>query len=122
MLPASIRRPFESQQITPGTTDVRDIGFTGDYGNRRRLTGEIIPRNSFKAPALHRVDMRFQQRIPMGRRVKFDAQVEVFNLFNRFNPSGYTTNELNINYGKPTESSNIAYAPRVFQFGFRSTF
>ena len=47
---------------------------------------------------------------------------KVFNLFNRFNPNGYTTNESNINYGKPTESGNIGYSPRVFQFGFRSTF
>ena len=132
-----------SQQLTPGTTDTRDLGSNGDYANRKRVSGEIIPRNTVKAPNLHRVDMRFQQRIPLGGRVRMDAQVEVFNLFNRFNPSGYIANESNINYdtsvtgytvaglmfghkwerGKtPQESANIAYAPRVMQFGFRMTF
>jgi hypothetical protein len=112
----------ESQQITPGTTDLRDLGDDGDYPNRLRASGEIIPRNSLKGPDMHRVDMRFQQRIPLGSRVRFDAQVEVFNVFNRFNPSGFVTNEQNIRFGEPTESSNIAYAPRVLQLGFRMTF
>jgi hypothetical protein len=66
--------------------------------------------------------MRFQQRIPLGSRVRLDGQFEVFNAFNRFNPSGYVTNESNIRFGEPTTSTNIAYAPRVIQLGFRATF
>jgi hypothetical protein len=109
-------------QLDPGTVDARDLGGTGDYANRRRANGEIIPRNGYPGPNIHRVDMRFQQRIPVGPRVRLDGQVEVFNLFNRFNPVSYVTNELNIRFGQPNESDNIAYRPRVMQLGFRMTF
>jgi hypothetical protein len=111
-----------AQQITPGTTDIRDLGNNGDYPNRRRLNGEIIPRNNFQGPSVHRVDLRIQQRIPLGGRVRFDAQAEVFNAFNRFNPSSYVTNESNIRFGQPNSSTNLAYAPRVLQLGFRVAF
>ena len=86
------------------------------------LNGEIVPRNNYPGPNMHRVDMRFQQRIPVGPRLRLDGQLEVFNLFNRFNPSSYVTNELNIRFGQPNESDNIAYRPRVMQLGFRMTF
>jgi hypothetical protein len=112
----------ERQQINPGSTDVRDLGATGDYPNRRRADGSVVPRNSLNNPSMHRVDVRFQQRIPVGPRVRLDGQLEVFNVFNRFNPSGIVTNELNIRYGELQESNNIAYRPRVLQLGFRLTF
>jgi len=66
--------------------------------------------------------MRFQQRIPVGPRIRLDGQLEVFNVFNRFNASGFEANELNIRFGQLTESNNIAYRPRVLQLGFRLAF
>jgi hypothetical protein len=109
-------------QRTPGNVDVRDVGDEGDYDNRRRPNGEIIPRNDYPGPKIHRVDVRFQQRIPVGPRMRLDGQLEVFNLFNRFNPESYVTNEQNIRFGEPNESTNIAYLPRVIQLGFRLVF
>jgi len=111
------------QQINPGVTDSRDLGsFAGDYVNRRRTTGEIVPRNSLPGTNMHRIDLRLQQRIPIGGRRTLDGQLEIFNALNRFNANGIVTNELNIRYGQPNESSNIAYSPRVIQLGFRMTF
>jgi hypothetical protein len=109
-------------QINPGSADPRNLGSTGDYPNRRRANGELVPRNTLKGPNMHRVDMRLQQRIPVGPRLRLDGQLELFNVFNRFNASGVTTNEQNILYGQPTEGTNIAYRPRVVQLGFRLAF
>jgi len=71
---------------------------------------------------MHRVDMRLQQRIPLGGRVTLDGQLELFNVFNRFNAIGQELNELNLRFGQLTESLNIAYQPRVLQLGFRLAF
>ena len=51
--------------------------------------GTIVPRNSFVRDAIHRVDMRLQQRIPLGGRVSIDGIFEVFNVFNRANFGSY---------------------------------
>lgn len=111
------------QQINPGTTDARDLGsFAGDFSNRRRANGELVPRNSLPGTNMHRIDLRLQQRIRIHGRRTFDAQLEVFNALNRFNASGIVTNELNIRYGQKNESNNIAYSPRVIQLGFRMAF
>jgi len=109
-------------QLEPDTADPRDLGDDGDYPNRRRADGSIVPRNDWPGPSIHRVDMRLQQRIPVGPRVRLDGQLEFFNVFNRFNPSGFETDEGNRRFGEPTESSNIAYRPRVLQLGFRLAF
>jgi hypothetical protein len=109
-------------QLEPDTSDPRDLGATGDYPNRRRADGSIVARNDWPGPSIHRVDVRLQQRIPVGPRVRLDGQLEIFNLFNRFNASGYETDEGNLRFGEPTESSNIAYRPRVLQLGFRLAF
>jgi hypothetical protein len=46
----------------------------------------------------------------------------VFNLFNHANYGSFTLVETNANYRRPTENLNIAYQPRLFQFGFRASF
>ena len=46
----------ERQQLNPGNTDPRDLGSTGDYPNRRRVNGDLVPRNSLRRPSIHRVD------------------------------------------------------------------
>jgi hypothetical protein len=71
---------------------------------------------------IHRVDLRFQQHLPFGGHAGIDGILEVFNAFNRANYGGYTTQESNRQYGLPASSTNLAYAPRTLQFGFRMTF
>jgi len=48
--------------------------------------------------------------------------VEVFNLFNRANYGLYDITETSPTYGKPVASTNLSYAPRTAQMGFRLTF
>ncbi|NOT26418.1 MAG: TonB-dependent receptor [Acidobacteria bacterium] len=101
--------------------DLRGIG--GDGGSQRlRPNGTIIPRNSFVGDPIHRVDVRLQQRIPVGSRVRIDGTVEVFNLFDRANFGSYVIDEASSAYGNPDQNLNIAYGPRALQLGFRVTF
>ena len=105
-----------------GTTGT--AGSAGLAGGRRRANGTIIPRNGFNLPSLHRVDARLQRRLALGRHVRLDGIVEVFNLLDRanFDPTLYTLNESNAKYGQPNSSNTLAYSPRMLQFGFRTQF
>jgi len=58
----------------------------------------------------------------MGKRLGIDAIAEVFNMLNHTNYGSFTLVETNANNGRPAENLNIAYQPRLFQFGFRATF
>ena len=73
-------------------------------------------------PSLHRVDMRLQQRVPLGGRVSVDGIFEVFNAFNRANFGSYVTDQSSPRYGLANASTNLAYAPRSLQLGFRLMF
>ena len=48
--------------------------------------------------------------------------MEVFNVFNRANYGGYVTNESSLQHTQPSSSTNLSYAPRSLQLGFRMTF
>jgi hypothetical protein len=82
---------------------------------RLRPDGTIVPRNSFTQPPRRRVDLRAQQRIPIGR-VAIDGIAEVFNVFNSPNWT-INTDESSRQY-----MQNVAGANRTVQFGFRLTF
>ena len=112
-----------------GSGNRRQVEAGRDYGNegrsseeRLRADGTIIERNGFQSEPIHRVDMRIQQRIPLGGSVGIDGMFEIFNLLNHKNFGSYTLDESNSNFGEPSTNSNIAYAPRVMQVGFRLTF
>jgi len=98
----------------------RDTGSGG--GTRRRDDGTFLERNSFVGDPLHRVDTRVQKRFSLGGRRTIDGMLEVFNLFNRANYGSYTTNVDNAAFGRPTYNSNVAYASRAGQIGFRFAF
>jgi hypothetical protein len=100
--------------------DLRDTA-SGTYSARLRPDGTIVPRNNFVGEPIHRVDMRLQQRIPLGR-VSLDGIVELFNLFDRSNFGEWETEESSGSFGEPLQSTNLAYAPRTVQLGFRLTF
>ena len=102
--------------------DVRQVGSNRPNSLRLRPNGTIVERNSFVGDQLHRVDMRIQRRFNIFGRTAVDGIIEVYNVFNRANYGGYTTSEVNTSYGLPTRNENVAYAPRMFQLGFRLTF
>jgi hypothetical protein len=90
--------------------------------DRLRLNGTIIPRNSFVSDPIHRVELRLLQRIPLGGRANLAGSLEVFNLFNRDNFGSYDLTETSGTFLQPQPSTNLSYAPRTVQLGFRLTF
>jgi hypothetical protein len=93
-------------------------------GGTQRLCadGSVLERNSFVRDTIHRIDIRLQQRIPLGREVQIDSIFEVFNLFDRANYGSYVTDRSSPRYGLPNASTNLAFAPRALQLGFRVTY
>ena len=84
--------------------------------------GVIVPRNNFVQDPIHRIDMRAQQRIPLGGRMNVEGMLELFNLFDRANYQSYVLDMSSPIFGTPQASTNISYAPRTMQLGFRVTF
>ena len=66
--------------------------------------------------------MRLQQRIPVGNAMQVDGIFELFNVFNHDNYGSYMTDQSSPRYGLPNASTNVAFAPRTVQLGFRVTF
>ena len=95
--------PFTVTGVTP------PAGCTGNLG-----------RNAFVRPGFFQWDMRLARRFPLGERLKLDAIVDMFNLFNRFNvgdvsPLCNPTDPAGCNAGQPT----AALDPRQFQFALK---
>ena len=112
----------ERQQLIYGD-DLRGLGEGFEsFAPRLRPDGTLVPRNGFVGDPIHRVDMRLQQRIPLGGRRSVDGMLELFNVFNRANYGSYDTDEASKQFGQPLYNSNLAYAPRTVQLGFRLTF
>jgi len=100
--------------------DARGLGIASI--DRQRLNGTIIPREDFVGQPIHRVEMRVQQHVKLQGHAGIDGFLEVFNLFNRANYGGYNVTETSPDFGKPTASTNLSYAPRSLQLGFRVAF
>jgi hypothetical protein len=94
--------------------DLRQTG--GNFSQRLRPDGTIVPKNSLFDPAQNRTDIRFQQRIPLPGGMSLDGIAEVFNVFNRTNYE-IQTQESAGDYLQPTTGQF-----RSAQFGFRFTF
>jgi hypothetical protein len=109
----------EGWETPQSGVDVRNLGTSS---GRLRANETLIERNSFNRKAMHRMDLRVQRRFQFGGRVSIDGIAEVFNVFNRANYESYNLNEGNARFGQPNAHSNIAYAPRVLQLGFRAAF
>jgi hypothetical protein len=93
----------------------------GGTNGRLRPNGSIVERNNFVGAPIHRVDMRLQKQLTLGK-VKVSALLDLFNVMNRANYGTYTTQESSANYGKPTQNANVAFSPRMLQFAFRTSF
>jgi hypothetical protein len=100
----------------------RDLRLCGQGCDRLRPDGTIVPRNNFVGDPIHRVDLRLQQRFPLGGRLSLDGILEAYNLFNHENYGSYEVRESNANYGKPVPLLSLVYQPRMLQLGFRATF
>jgi hypothetical protein len=112
----------EGWETAQAGLDLRGKVGLNENASRLRRDGTLIERRGFDRKSMHRVDVRVQRRFRFGSRVSVDGIAEVFNAFNRANFESYTINEQNARFGLPNAYSNIAYAPRVLQLGFRATF
>ena len=106
--------------VSCGSCSVRDTGQAG--GTRRRDDGSIIELNRFVGSALHRIDMRLQQRIGLGGRRTVDGIFEVFNVLGYDNFGSFTTDVDSPLYGRPVYNPDVAYGSRSVQLGFRVAF
>jgi hypothetical protein len=102
--------------------DVRRLGGVRPNEQRLRPDGSLVPRNNFVGNAIHRVDVRLQRRMRLGGRAGVDGMLEVFNLFNHANYGSYVTDEAAANFRRPSQNTNVAYASRRLQLGFRFAF
>jgi len=108
-----------NQTTTPGS-DVRLTGQAG-YPGRLRRNGSLIPRNNVDVPSIHRVDLRAQRRFRLGH-ATLDGLLEVFNVLDHANYASFNVNEASASFGTPVRDTNVAYAPRMVQLGFRFAF
>ena len=113
---------YGSGQRTQATCgcDARALQITSV--DRLRLDGTIIPREAFVGDPIHRVDLRLQERVKLQGRLAISGFLEIFNLFNRSNFGAYNTVETSPTYGLPVASTNLSFAPRTLQLGFRLQF
>jgi hypothetical protein len=95
---------------------------TGATGANASLNGTILPRASFVGDPIHRVELRLQERVPIHGKATVDGFFEVFNLFNRANYGAYNLTVTSPDFLKPQSSTNLSYAPRTIQLGFRLGF
>jgi len=112
----------EGWETPQAGVDVRGKVGLQEADSRLRRDGTLIARRSLDRKSMHRVDLRVQRRFRLGSRVSIDGIAEVFNLFDRANYETYVRNEQNARFGRPNPHTNIAYAPRVLQLGFRTQF
>lgn len=68
------------------------------------------------------MDLRVLRRFQMGSRVAIDGTLELFNVFDRANYNAWVLNERNPRYRSPVQDTNVAFAPRMLQLGFRAIF
>jgi hypothetical protein len=116
----------ENGKDTPDAgVDIRGLGGNSGIGSgftRLRSDGTLIRRNSLDRSSIHRVDLRIQRRFRFADRVGVDGIFEVYNLFDRANFNAWVLNERNARFAQPEQDTNLAYAPRMLQLGFRATF
>jgi hypothetical protein len=62
------------------TTCGGDFRQCGQGCDRLRPDRTIVPRNNFVGDPIHRIDLRLQQRVPLGGRVTLDGMLETYNL------------------------------------------
>ncbi len=119
-----VARGFQVSGLLYHGSGIRDESFYGgdlrqtgsEFSMRLRPNGTLVPRNAFMQPTENRVDVRLQQRVPLGGGAAIDLMAEMFNLFNANNFS-LITEEGRSDYNRPVSGQY-----RTMQFGFRVTF
>jgi hypothetical protein len=114
------------------------LGYTGRWLD---ATGNTIPRDSERTGCSacfpvtingvttlegvsgwdRKLDLRFAKSVRV-QHVTLQGMMDVFNVLNIRNATGYTTNYFSRTYLQPSSSTNLFYQPRQIQFGFRVSY
>jgi len=114
------------------------LGYTGRWLD---ATGNTIPRDSERTGCTacfpvtisgvttlegvsgwdRKLDLRFAKSVKV-QHVTLQGMMDVFNVLNIKNATGYTTNIFSRTYLQPSSSTNLFYQPRQIQFGFRVSY
>ena len=106
--------------INVGTNlDPFGLGYTGRWLD---ATGKTLPRDSERTATDKKIDIRVSKSVKVPGNVTLQGVLDVFNLFNTKNLTGYTTNYFSRTYLQPSSSTNLFYQPRQVQLGFRITY
>jgi hypothetical protein len=68
-------------------------------------TGDVVPRNALMGLPLHTVDLRVTKDFTLAPSTKLSLFAEAFNVFNRNNWSGFTSQVDSASFGQPTSGS-----------------
>jgi hypothetical protein len=114
------------------------LGYTGRWLD---ATGNTIPRDSERTGCSacfpvtingvttlegvsgwdRKLDLRFAKSVRV-QHVTLQGMMDIFNVLNIRNATGYTTNYFSRTYLQPSSSTNLFYQPRQIQFGFRVSY
>jgi hypothetical protein len=92
------------------------------FGSLVGYDGSVLPRNSLKGEAIHKVDIRVTKEFSIGHGMRVAGIAEMFNVFNHANFGSYTTTLNTSNYGRPVQNLATTYAPRSGQLAFKFSF
>lgn len=122
-------QPINRIPLGFGTTDLNGDGasFSDAYqGNSDRFPGES--RNNDRLPWSTTFDLGLQHQITIAGTNKIELRVDIFNIFNAENLSGYSNNATQSNQIQGGSSASGLFTqrnaspPRQFQFGVRYLF
>jgi len=115
---------------SPYSATVSGTSLNGSFGDSRF---PLLPRNSYRTPALQNVDVRLSKRFKLTEKMNLEFLAEAFNVVNRthifsLNNTLYarsgSTNVLNYNtpFGEVTGTDSTLYRERQIQFAARFQF
>ena len=104
---------------TTGTCATATGSINGSGGS---LRPGWLSRNYIETTGFANFDFRVQKDIRIAESKSLKFSWEVFNAFNHKNYGSYVTDEAAVNYGSPSQNTNVAYASRRLQLGFRLAF
>jgi hypothetical protein len=119
---------FQYSTIVQANTGKPFSALAGLGGSRNSVraidpaTGEMFPRNSFRAEGFFSWDMRFAYKFPVASSRSLEALFEVFNITDHVNydRDSYVSTYTSPDFGTPTEIINNS--ERQGQFGLRFRF
>lgn len=110
-----------SERVINVSTNLDPFGL-GYNGRWLDATGATIARNSERTEKWDKkLDLRFSKTLRLNR-VSLEGVVDIFNVLNTWNLTGYGTNVFSLTYLQPSNSTNLFYQPRQVQLGFRITY